>query len=470
MIEVPVPARAAAPLRMMAGGAAGVRYDDLVSEARARFLGRRLWHINATAEGGGVAELLGTTLGYLAGDGIETHWLVIEADAWFFDITKRIHNRLHGELGDGGPLGEAERRHYDHIMSRELAEILRRVRPGDVVVVHDPQPLGLVPGLAAAGGTVAWTCHVGVDIANDITRSAWAFLRRDLQAAAAVTFTRRAYAWEGLEPDAIHVIPPCIDPGSLKNVELTDVEVDAILRATGILGGRPTLGTTFSRSDGSEAPLAHPAQMTEHETSPADAALVVQVSRWDALKDPVGVVTGFAETPTLAGAHLILAGPAPSSVADDPEADLVLAAVRDHVATLRNSARGRIHLANLPTDDPEENAIVVNALQRRADVVVQKSLAEGFGLTVTEAMWKSRPVVAGGVGGIRDQIDDGLSGVLVDPRDLSSFGVAVAGMLDDPSRALELGEAARRRVEDRYLPTHYLGAYLELYLRITEAG
>ena len=454
----------------MAGGEAGARYEDLVHEARARFLGRGLWHINATAEGGGVAELLGATLGYLAGDGIQTHWLVIEADAWFFDITKRIHNRLHGELGDGGPLGEAERHHYDATLSRELAEILRRVRPGDVVVVHDPQPLGLVPGLVAAGATVIWTCHVGVDVANNVARSAWAFLRQDVQPAAAATFTRRAYVWDGLDAVSIDVIPPCIDPLSLKNVELEDAKVSAILQTAGILGGRPAQTATFARRDGSEAPIAHPVEMTERGAIPRDAALVVQVSRWDALKDPMGVVAGFAEMSSRVDAHLILAGPAPSSVADDPEADLVLSAVREHVASLRNSARGRIHLANLPTEDPEENAIVVNALQRRADVVVQKSLAEGFGLTVTEAMWKSRPVVAGGVGGIRDQIADGVCGVLVDPRDLDSFGVAVARLLDDPSRARELGTAARRRVQERYLATHYLGAYLALFLRTMEAG
>ena len=207
--------------------------------------------------------------------------------------------------------------------------------------------------------------------------------------------------------------------------------------------------------------------MIERITVPPDAALVVQVSRWDALKDPIGVVTGFAEMPRHGDAHLILAGPAPSSVADDPEAYRVLSAVETHVEGLRDHVRDRIHLANLPTEDVE-NAVVVNALQRRADIVVQKSLAEGFGLAVTEAMWKARPVVAGGVGGIRDQIDDGVSGVLVDPRDLDAFGSALARLLDDPSHALDLGAAARRRVQERYLATHYLGAYLELFLRVAE--
>ena len=470
MFEVPVSIRPAERLRTMAGSEAGERYDALVRDAWVHLRERRVWHINATAEGGGVAEILGTTLGYLPGDGIETRWLVITADPRFFEITKRIHNRLHGDLGDGGPLGASERRHYDDTLRRELTEIEQLVRPDDLVVVHDPQPLGLVPGLAAAGSAVVWTCHVGADTANDITRSAWAFLRDDVRAAHAATFTRRAYAWEGLDPDSVHVIPPCIDPLSPKNVELDDADVASILRSAAILGGRPGPGFRFVRGDGSEASIAHPAHMSGGAAVPTDAVLAVQVSRWDTLKDPVGVMNGFAETQRLADAHLVLAGPAPSSVADDPEAEAVLGAVRERWANLGARTRERVHVANLPIDDLEENALVVNALQRRADVVVQKSLAEGFGLTVTEAMWKSRPVVAGGVGGIRDQIDDGVNGVLIDPRDLGSFGTAVAGVLDDPSRAEALGEAARRRVEERYLPTRYLGAYLELFLRLARAG
>lgn len=466
MFEVPISPRPADRLRTMAGDEAGRRYDTLVRDASVRLRSRAVWHVNATAEGGGVAELLGGTLGYLAADGIETHRLVIEADARFFDITKRIHNRLHGDLGDGGPLGEAERRHYDDTMARELAEMLRLVRSDDLVVVHDPQPLGLVPGLVGTGATVLWTCHVGADTRNDIVRSAWDFLRQDVLSARAATFTRRAYAWEGLDANAIHVIPPCIDPFSLKNVELTNAHVGVILSAAGILDGTVTKQAVFTRRNGAEASITHQATMTERTLVPNGARVVVQVSRWDALKDPVGVMVAFTESPQPVDAHLILAGPAPSSIADDPEAELFLQDVRERWAGLRD--RDRVHLANLPIDDIEENAIVVNALQRRADVVVQKSLAEGFGLTVAEAMWKSRPIVAGGVGGIRDQIEDGSSGVLVDPRDLESFGIAVADVLSDPSRAAEFGDAARRRVEERYLPTRYLGAYLELFLRLID--
>jgi len=178
------------------------------------------------------------------------------------------------------------------------------------------------------------------------------------------------------------------------------------------------------------------------------------------------VLRGFVDEPGLDDAHLVLAGPAPSSVADDPEAAEVFRELHDTWRALADADRRRVHLANIPTDDVDENATVVNALQRRADVVVQKSLAEGFGLTVTEAMWKARPVVAGQVGGIQDQITDGTTGLLVDPRDLTAFGNAVEVVLADPSLAASLGAAAEERVRERYLTPHYLGSYLRLFAEL----
>ena len=463
MFEVPIVRRDAERLRSIAGAEAGSRYDSLVRTVRATLRGHTVWQINATAEGGGVAELLRSCLGYLADDGIATRWLVIDADPAFFDITKRIHNRLHGELGDGGPLGPEERAHYDEVTRTNLRSVLTLVARGDVVVVHDPQPLGLVPGLVAAGATVVWTCHVGIDMPNAIARSAWDFLRDDVLAAHAVTFTRGAYAWHGLDADRVHVIPPCIDDASRKNVALDPEHVESIVRSAGLLDHRPAGAASFLREDGSPDTIVEQAEVTEMRPTPPDAPLVVQVSRWDALKDPIGVMRGFADDPSLGEAHLMLAGPRPASVADDPEADAVLAEVLDVWRRLPTKDRSRVHIANLPTDDVEANAIIVNALQRRADVVVQKSLAEGFGLTVTEAMWKERPIVASAVGGIRDQIRDGVHGLLVHPRDLTAFGNAVHGLLADPRRAAQLGTAARQRVETHSLPTHYLGAYLALF-------
>jgi len=461
MFEVNVPPRDAHQLREIAGENVGRLYDRALTDARGALGGGTLWEINSTAEGGGVAELLSASLGYLADDGIPVRWLILDGDPEFFRITKRVHNRLHGVLGDGGELGPAERHHYDDVIRKNL-DGAASVAAGDVVVVHDPQPLGLVQPLHERGATVVWTCHVGIDEPNDIVRSAWEFLLPRVVAADAITFTRQAYVWDVVDATKVRIIPPCIDASSPKNVELAPDDRDAILLASGLLSGWSGDGATFLRRDGSRAPIAHPADLVEVAPLPPDAPFVTQVSRWDALKDPMGVLRGFVEEPGLDDAHLVLAGPSPDSVADDPEAAEVLRELHGTWGSLPDADRRRVHLANIPTEDVDENATIVNALQRRADVVVQKSLAEGFGLTVTEAMWKARPVVAGRVGGIQDQISDGVSGILVDPRDLTAFGNAVDVLLADPSLASAMGAAAQDRVRERYLTPHYLGSYLAL--------
>jgi trehalose synthase len=186
------------------------------------------------------------------------------------------------------------------------------------------------------------------------------------------------------------------------------------------------------------------------------------------LKDPIGVIRGFAEhVPLGLGAHLVYAGPSVEAVADDPEGRRVL---EESIATrerLPAEQRARVHLATLPMDDPDENAIMVNALQRHATVIVQKSLAEGFGLTVAEAMWKARAVVASRIGGIQEQIVHGESGVLLDdPHDLRAYGNAVAGLLGDPVLAERIGRGARERVRDRFLSVRSLLDYLGLIQRV----
>ena len=192
------------------------------------------------------------------------------------------------------------------------------------------------------------------------------------------------------------------------------------------------------------------------------------MSRWDSLKDPIGVIEGFAEhVAPHTDAHLIYAGPDVSAVADDPEGAEVYAYARTRWEALPAHARERIHLALLPMEDFEENAVIVNALQRGADVVVQKSLAEGFGLTVAEAMWKRRAVVASRIGGIQDQIEHGVSGLLLDdPADLEAYGAAVLDLLASPERAAAMGDAAHERVRDRFLGTHSLLDYLALFERL----
>ena len=209
---------------------------------------------------------------------------------------------------------------------------------------------------------------------------------------------------------------------------------------------------------------------TRRDPIPGDSPLIVQVSRWDRLKDPIGVLRSFAEHCRHPKAHLLLAGPSVAEVADDPEGADVLADVRGERDRMPTDVRARVHLACLPMDDIEENAAMVNAIQRRADVVLQKSLAEGFGLTVAEAMWKARPVVASRIGGIQDQIVDGESGLLVDdPADLAGAAEAIDSLLGNPERAAAIGSAARERVRESFLGTRHLVQYFRLIEKMLHA-
>ena len=438
---------------------------DVALERQRRLLGaRRLWHVNSTATGGGVAEMLGSLLPYSAAAGIEVGRLVIEGGEDFFEVTKRLHNRLHGQPGDGGPLGPAERASYEATLRSEEASILGAVHPGDVAVLHDPQTAGLAPVLRGHGVEVVWRCHVGTDTPDEQAQTAWTFLRTDVRAADAAVFTRAAYVWDGLAPDRVAILPPCIDVCSPKNRPLTTPQVSAVLAASGILPtAAPPAAPAASVDPGSGTRVVRRAIMTEVEPVPAGARLVTQVSRWDALKDPVGLLHAFADHgPPEPDVHLLLVGP-DDGVADDPESTDTFAELRRHWASLRDSDVRRIHLARVPMDDPDENAVVINAVQRSSDVVVQKSLAEGFGLTVAEAMWKARPVLASRVGGIQDQIVDGESGLLVDdPADLPAFGAGMRRLLRDPALARRLGNAAHQRVCDHFLPVQHAEAEADL--------
>jgi trehalose synthase len=431
-------------------------------DARELLAGRTVWNVNSTARGGGVAELLRPLVGYARGVGIDCRWEVIHGDAPFFAVTKRLHNRLHGAAGDGKPLDEEARAIYERTLRGEADALADRIQDRDVVILHDPQTAGLVEPLRKTGAKVVWRCHIGLDVPNDTVRGAWTFLYRYVAPADAYVFSRKAFVWEHLDADRIHLIAPSIDAFAPKNQDLDAGRVRAILLASGIVhdGGAPA-DATFARQDGSPGRVERRAAIDEDEPLTPGDPVVVQVSRWDELKDPLGVIRGFAEH--VSDAHLVYAGPAVAAVADDPEGEQVLRSAQRLRERLPERARRRLHLACLPMDDAEENAIIVNALQRHARVVVQKSIAEGFGLTVAEAMWKARPVVASRIGGIQDQIEDGRSGVLLDdPADLAAFGDAVAGLLADRERAERIGHAARERVRGGFLSSRSLLDYLEI--------
>jgi len=445
------------------------RFERALSEAAERCSDRTVWSINSTPKGGGVAEMLSSLLGYLAGAGIDVRWSVIEGDDDFFRITKRIHNRLHDSEGDGGPFDEDELARYERCLIGSARELRDRVRQRDIVILHDPQPIGLVPVLKDTGATVLWRCHIGVDHASPLVSETWNMLRPFIAGADAIVFSREAYVWSGL--DRAEIIPPSIDAFSPKNQDLDPGTVAGILSQAGLFSDGREEAPRFERLDGTSASVTRKARMVEESPVPPGARIVTQVSRWDRLKDPTGVIRGFARhVPEDLDAHLILAGPGADGVADDPETDEVVREVEQARRDLPFEQRARVHLAFLPVRDEEENSAIVNALQRRSDVVVQKSLAEGFGLTVAEAMWKERPVVASGIGGIQDQISDGESGLLVgDPTDLDAFGRAVSELLADPVRAGDMGRAARQRVCRDYLATRHLLQFLDLVRRLVQS-
>ncbi len=440
----------------------------LIDRGARELEGRVIWNVNSTAKGGGVVELLRPLLGYSRGSGVDARWAVISGDPGFFEITKRLHNHLHGFDGDGGSLSNAERDKYEQTLAGNAAELEKLLHPQDIVILHDPQTAGLIAAARRTGASVIWRCHVGLDHANGRAQDAWSFLRPYVREADAYVFSRGAFAWAGLEQDKIAVIQPSIDVFSPKNADQTPEQALSILSRAGIVPNRAAGDATFTHSDGTPGRVDRHAEMFEVAPLAPEDRTVVQVSRWDLLKDPLGVIFGFARhVASDVDGHLLLAGPSTESVADDPEGAGVFAAVHEAWLAMPDEVRRRVHLASLPMADIEENAAIVNALQRHADVVVQKSLAEGFGLVVAEAMWKQRPVVASRIGGIQDQIVDGESGVLLsDPHDLAELGSAVAGLLRDPERARRIGHAARERVRDQFLGPYHLEHYFELIQRV----
>jgi trehalose synthase len=429
----------------------------------AKLGGRRILNINSTATGGGVAEMLDTLTSYACGAGIRAERLVIGGDPAFFAVTKRIHNGLYGSPGDGGDLSRRERAAYERTTATNLHLLEREVRAGDIVIVHDPQPAGLIAPLVERGAHVVWRCHVGSNSENEWTDRAWAFVRPYIDAANAYVFSRESFAPPWIDRTSLRVIPPSIDPFTPKNMDLDVRQVLALLGAAGLVAAdrvRPDQRVSQQAEIVREGAAPHP-----------NVPLVVQVSRWDRMKDMTGVLEGFVGYANGTGAHLVLAGPAVTGVSDDPEGEEVW---QETQAAWRNQSiadRSHVHLAAVPMEDPVANAYVINALQRHAAVVVQKSLAEGFGLTVAEAMWKARPVVASAVGGIVDQVQHGKTGLLVgDPHDLKSFGTAIKRLLTDHNESQHLARNARDHIAQHFLSDRHLLQHAELITQLLPAA
>jgi trehalose synthase len=446
-----------------------------------RLDGRTVWHVNSTAQGGGVAELLPPQIKLMRDLGIDARWLVMETSRpEFFALTKRIHNMIHGVTQQ--EFTASDRGLYEDVSRANAEAMLQFVRPDDVLLVHDPQPLGAGARLKRRhpGVRAIWRCHIGLEEDLPVTRAAWDFLRPYASVYDHAVFSVRDYIPRFLAERA-SAIHPSLDPLSHKNRELSLHKLVGILSDAALTEPHWPLvappwpeGAQRLQADGS----------WKVATIPEDIGLlarpiITQVSRWDKLKgfEPLmeafrALKLGLVSRPAhdlrhrrrLELVRLVLAGPDPSSVQDDPEGLIVLKTLRNRYMALEPDVRDDVALLALPMHSRKENALMVNALQSSSDVVVQNSLREGFGLTVTEAMWKRTPVLGSARAcGVRLQVRDGIDGVLVsDPEDPEEIAEAIHRMLADEDHLETWGNNAQRRVYDEFLIFSELRRWLAL--------
>jgi trehalose synthase len=440
--------------------------------------GRKVWMLNSTSVGGGVAEMMPRLVSLLRELGVATEWVVMRPSRpGFFSLTKRLHNLIHGQ---GEPdLGPAERELFDAV-SAECASALRSlVGPRDILIVHDPQPLGAGAMLKRAVGLrTVWRCHIGVEEDSPRTRAAWSFLRPYAAAYDQAVFSASEYIRDFLAGRAI-VMRPTIDPLSHKNRELPPHKLVGVLCNSGLMSsGHPVLTPPFDRPalrlqpDGSFAPADQP-----KDVGLLFRPLVTQVSRWDRLKGFRPLLDGFLAMKRRLGeraypprhrrrleiVRLVLAGPDPASIKDDPEARETLAELSAAFRALEPQAQEEVAIFALPLASVKENALMVNGLQRCSTIVVQNSLREGFGLTATEAMWKAIPVLGTHAWGLRQQVRDGLDGRLIhDAEDAEELARALDEMLADARQRFTWGMSGQRRVHDEFLVFRQVGDWLRL--------
>ena len=385
--------------------------QDVIEHLRqlaAPLRGLRFVHVNSTRVGGGVAEILNKLVPLMNELGLDTSWEVITGTKRFFECTKSFHNALQGKPVE---LSESMLSAYEE-NNRENAERLRPIlEEADVVFVHDPQPAPLLRLTPNRKGKWVWRCHIDV---SHPYRPVWRFLRNFVAEYDASVFSLADFAQPLPHPQ--YLIAPSIDPLSAKNMELPETEVDAVFDRFGLDRDRP---------------------------------LILQVSRFDRFKDPVGVIHSYRLArkfiPTL---QLVLAG---GTATDDPESEIVLREVEAAAADDPD-----IHILLLPADSHR----TINALQRAADIVLQKSIREGFGLTVTEALWKGKPVIGGNTGGIRLQVINHHTGFLVDTPEGAALRIRY--LLYHRDKLEEMGWKAREFVRQNFLLTRHLSEYLAL--------
>ena len=369
--------------------------------------GVKVVHVNSTKEGGGVAEILHKLVPLKEVLGLETSWEVIQGNPEFFRCTKAFHNGLQGEpVGISPALFKA----YEDANAENAVKLRGALEDADFVFIHDPQPAALLGHFPKRKGKWIWRCHI--DMSHPYL-PVWRYLKRFVSPYDASIFSLPEFAQPLPHPQ--YLIPPSIDPLSEKNVELPDEEILEVLRRFEIDPGRP---------------------------------LLLQVSRFDRFKDPLGVIEAYRIVQRVLPVQLVLAG---GGASDDPEGGLVLEEVR-------RAAEGDpdCHVLALPPDAHR----TVNALQRAADIVIQKSTREGFGLTVTEALWKGKPVIGGDTGGIRIQVVNHQTGFLV--RTPEGTALRIRYLLHNRDIMAEMGRKAREFVKENFLLTRHLREYLSL--------
>jgi trehalose synthase len=428
---------------------------------------RTVWMLNSTARGGGVAEMMPSLVGTLRDLGVRCEWIVMTPERpAFYELTRRLHDLIHGH-GDAA-LGAPERELYDAVSRDVGAELSRQLPPDALLVVHDPQPMGAgAVAAAATGATAIWRCHIGLEQHTTETRAAWRFLEPHAGRYAHGIFTSAAYA-PSFFASRLSVMPPSIDPLDHKNRELSPHKLVGVLCNSRLLAARaPVLTPPFTEPACRVDPdgLLRPADVPE-DVELMYRPMVTQVSRWDRLKGFVPLLEGFAQLKRTRAARarserdarrleivrLLLVGPAPGSIADDPEG---MSAFRELVARyceLEPELQRDIALLVLPMSSRKRNAVMVNAIQRCSTIVVQNSLREGFGLTATEAMWKAVPVLVSNAYGLGLQVRDQLDGrVLKNPEDSQEVADTLAEMLADPRACDDWGRSAQRQVSQEFL-------------------
>lgn len=464
MISLPVPTRDPARLAPFIGEQRAQALEAICRRIRGALGSRRLVNISDVRPAGPFGDMLRGILGYCRGAGAHPEWYVLHLDDDVRRITQRIHDNLNGEPGDGGPLGPDERQIITDAMRPNFVSIRAGFSSGDVAILQDPGTAGLIPFLSEVGGAVTWRCHTGSDARNEHTQRAWQFLNPLVGAANRVVVNRPSFVPPIPRPTRVSVMTPCIDPCSTRNRHLSHDDARQTLVDLGIVDGRTSEAPpTYVSETGDRYALPEVA-VTSQAPIPATARIVAQVGKWEHRADLPGVIEGFGRSGAIEeDVHLLLCGVRrPDAIRADAEA-----AVLEQCHAVRNALApaiaARVHLVSVPTDRSDASDHIVNAVQTAADVIVQKNHRDGFSLTLIEAMWKRRPVIASAVGGLWEQIADKRDGLLLgNPRDLVAFGNMVAQLLSDTRFAARLGEAAHTRVQRAFLPDRYLLEYANL--------